>query len=161
MYIYLEAQYLNQITDLLNPLREILHHFLIAGGGSRLQDGQNLNLVITCICGWLAWCSIVSSRHAVTSHMIMMSNYTRCVIRYGTVCKTQTILNSNFENNRMGNTSGHQIQAMSKYWILSPWLLDTHLYHFWKLFFGGGRGMLSELSWQIQPYNIRFQLFHI
>ena len=85
--------------------------------------------------------------------MIMVSNYTRCVIRYGTVCKTQTILNSNFENNRMGNTSDHQIQAMSKYWILSPWLLDIHLYHFWKLFFGGGRGMLSELSWQIQPYN--------
>lgn len=46
----------------------------------------------------------------------------------------------------MGNTSGHQIQAMSKYWILSPWLLDTHLCLFWKLFFGGGIGTLSEIS---------------
>jgi hypothetical protein len=54
--------------------------------------------------------------------------------------------NSNSENNRMGNTSGHQIQAMSKYWILSPWLLDTHLCLFWKLFFGGGIGTLSEIS---------------
>nr|CAB3451600.1 unnamed protein product [Digitaria exilis] len=48
---------------------------------------------------------------------------------------------SNFENNRMGNTYGHQIQATSKYWILSPWLLDTHLCLFWKPFFGGEKGM--------------------
>jgi hypothetical protein len=74
--------------------------------------------------------------------MGMMPNYSWSVIGYSILSKTQAISSSNFENDRMGNTSGHLILVMSKYWILLPWLLDTHLYLFWKLFFGGEKGML-------------------
>lgn len=113
-----------------------LHTFFI-----QLDGDQDFKIYRTLIQTYL-----VSSVHVVTNHMSMISNYTWSAIRYSIVSKTQTISSSNFENNRMGNTSGHLIQVMSKYWTLSPWLLDTHLYLFWKLFFDGEKGMLIELS---------------
>lgn len=57
----------------------------------------------------------------------------------------------------MGNTYGHQIQATSKYWILSPWLLDTHLCLFWKPFFGGEKGM-ADLK-MLCPHYSQLPLF--